>query len=270
MRRRISGWLIVLMGFGLLAAGELAHGWGNRMANTFAVGAAAYEETDFTAAAEAFAVVIDAQASSGAWLNLGNAEWQRGRVGAAIIAWERAAQVDPFVAAARDNLKFARREAQLESPDWTWCEVAAGWLPERWWAWLGCGSFWLAAGAIILPSVLRWRRSAGQQAVAALGLGVFLLALPANYGVTTRERMAFVLEAETPLRSTPTAHAESVTTLAAGEPARIVRERGDYWLLRTRRASGWARKGECGLVSDALVATQSSGASTDKGSSEPQ
>ena len=64
----------------------------------------------------------------------------------------------------------------------------------------------------------------------------------ANGLLVTRARIGFVLEAETPLRLTPTAEAEAVTKLAAGEPGRMVRGRGNYVLIQTRRASGWVAR----------------------------
>jgi len=50
------------------------------------------------------------------------------------------------------------------------------------------------------------------------------------------------------LRFTPTADAEAVTKLAAGEPGRMVRVRGKYVLVQTRRAIGWVAREKFGLT----------------------
>ena len=88
----------------------------------------------------------------------------------------------------------------------------------------------------------------GGKAVAALGLGVFLLSIPAHFGALTRTRVGFVLEKDTALRLTPTAEAEAGTRLAAGEPARWVRTRGNYLFIRTSRNAGWIERGQFGLI----------------------
>lgn len=217
-------------------------------ADNFAQGKVAYEQGDFSRAEEQFAASLDRELSAGAFQNLGNAYWQLGETAPAIICWERALRLNPYARAAENNLKFVRETAQLESPDLTWCEIAAGWLPAQWWAWLAMVSFWFAVALLMLPSVLRWQRSATPQALVALGLGVFLLTLPANYGVWTRARLGVVLAAETPLRFTPTAEAEPITKMSAGEPARVVRQRGKYLLIQTRRAEGWVERSRFGLI----------------------
>jgi tetratricopeptide (TPR) repeat protein len=208
----------------------------------------AYERQDFPAAAQSFATVISKAPSAGAYQNLGNAEWHNGRVAEALLAWERALWIDLRAAAARNNLQFAREVAQLEAPDLTWGEIASTWLPGDWWAWLAVGSLWFAVSLAVLPAVLRWRKSGWQQALMAIGLGIFLLSVPANYGAVTRTTLGLVLAAETPLRLTPTAEGEPTTWLAAGEPARLLGSRGKHLLIRTRLATGWVDREKFGLI----------------------
>ena len=100
----------------------------------------------------------------------------------------------------------------------------------------------------MLPGILRRRKATWHQAIAALGLMVFLLSIPAQIGVQTRSRIGFVLQKDTPLRLTPTLEAQAVTRLAAGEPARWVRARGNYVLIRTGRALGWVEQDQLGLT----------------------
>ena len=208
----------------------------------------AYQAADFSRAAQAFRQSVAVHPASGTLQNLGNAEWQLGRAGEAILAWEQALWLNPFDHNARNNLRFARAALQLDAPELKWYEAAAGWLPANWWAWIAGGSLWLVVGMTTLPGILRWRKSAWQQAVAALGLGIFLLSIPAHWGVLTRTRVGIVLTKDTPLRLTPTAEAEAVTRLAAGEPARRVRARGDYLFIRTARNAGWVERGEFELI----------------------
>jgi tetratricopeptide (TPR) repeat protein len=208
----------------------------------------AYRLADYSAAARAFRESASRQPSSGALQNLGNAEWKGGHAGAAILAWEQALWLDPFNRSAHGNLRFARKMAQIEAPDLAWYEVVSTWLPVNWWAWAAGLSFWLAVGASLLPGIFRRPKAAWHQAVAALGITVFLLSLPAHFGVYTRSRIGFIVQKDTPLRLTPTKEAQSLTRLAAGEPARLQRTRGNYALIRTNHASGWIEQTQFGLI----------------------
>ena len=215
--------------------------------NDFQRGTAAYEQKDFELAAQLFAASITNEMSAGAWQNLGNSQWQLGWTAEALIAWERARALDPF-AAEPNNLKFVRDTAQLRAGIDVVRDrgglVAGGVVGV-----VGVREFLVCDGAAAFAGGAAWRRAAGQQALVALGLGVFLLTVPANYGVWTRTRIGLVLAPETSLRYTPTAEeGEPVTRLSAGEPARVVRKRGNYMLIQTRRGEGWVEQRQLGLL----------------------
>ena len=214
----------------------------------FKTGVSAYRNADYPLAAVAFRQSVTVQPASGALQSLGNAEWQCGRPGEAILAWEQTLWLDPFNDSARQNLRFARKTAQIEAPDLTWYEVISTWLPVSWWAWIAGGSLWLAIGMGALPGLLRRRKATWHQATAALALMVFLLSIPALFGVQTRARIGFVLSKDIPLRLTPTREAQALTRLAAGDPARCVRTHGRYVLIRTSRALGWVEQDQFGLT----------------------
>jgi len=214
----------------------------------FQDGVNAYREAEYARAAEAFRESVALQPAAGALQNLGNAEWQCRRAGTAILAWEQSLWLHPFNPAARQNLRLARKVAQLETPELAWYEVISTWLPVDWWAWIAGASFWMAVGVATLPGILRRRKATWHQAVAAFCLMVFLLSVPAYIGVQTRSRLGFVLQHDTPLRLTPTLEAQAVTRLAAGEPARRIRARGNYVLIRTNRTLGWVEQAQLGLT----------------------
>jgi len=214
----------------------------------FIAGTQAYKDADFNRAADAFHQSASLHPASGTLLNLGLAEWQRSKVGPAIVAWEQALWLDPFNQSVRMNLRFARKAAQVEAPELSWPEVVSTWLPVNWWAWIAGASLWLAVGMMTVPGVLRQRKEAWHQAFAAFGIMLFLLSVPAHLGVNTRARIGFVLRKETPLRLTPTAEAQAITQLAAAEPVRIVRVRGNYFLVRTTRAIGWIQRDQFSLI----------------------
>ena len=216
----------------------------------FTNGLAAAQTGNFSGAAAAFEKSAQAQPSSGALVNLGIAEWQRGRAGAAILAWERAQWLDPFDGRAKQNLKFARAVAQVDAPELRWFEQASEWLPPNVWLWLAGASLWLAAGALVLPRVFRWKKSGGPQALVALGFCVFIFSLAANFGVVSRMQIGFVQKKNAPLQLTPTRAGEIISTLAAGEAARKIKARGDFYFIRTATAAGWMARENFGLINE--------------------
>lgn len=214
----------------------------------FSLGTDAFRAEKYEKAAEYFGLAAVAAPSAGAWHNLGNAEWQLGQSGPAILAWERAEWLDPFSANPRANLRFARKARLLDNPELAWYEICSTWLPVNAWPWLACVSFWVAIALVVLPGIFRPRLAGWHQALAAAGFAVFLLTLPAMYGVQTRSRMGVVLPRETPLRLTPTSEGQTIARLPAGETARLERERGHFLYVRSGAGAGWVARGEFGLI----------------------
>ena len=214
----------------------------------FARGFALSRIGQFPEAAAAFEKSAAAQPASGTLVNLGLAEWQRGRAGAAILAWEQARWIDPFDSRAGANLKFARSAAQVDEPQLKWFEAASTWLPPNAWVWLAGASLWLGVGALMLPGIFRRRKAGWHQTLAALAFVLFLFSLTASFGVVSRTEIGFVLKKNAPLLLTPTREGEVISTLAAGDPARWLRTQGNYFLIRTSGGLGWIAREQFALV----------------------
>jgi len=244
-------WPITKVFFGILLTFILAfEGYAVGSDAAFQAGLESYRAGEYGSAAESFRSSVGLRPASGTLQNLGNAEWQRGAVGQAILAWEQSIWLDPFNENARNNLRFARKSAQVEAPDLAWYEVVSTWLPVNWWAGLAGLSLWVAVAMITLPGIFRWRRTTWHQAIAALGLMVFLLTLPAHWGVHTRMRTGIIVQKGTSLRLTPTEEAQVVSHLAAGEPIRCESIRGKYVLIRagSQALHGWIEQSEIGWL----------------------
>jgi len=202
----------------------------------------------FPEAADAFALAARTHPASGTFVNLGLAEWQRGRAGAAILAWEQALWIDPYDARAKANLNFARDVAQVDPPQLKWEESVSLWLRPNAWMWLSALTFWFAVAMLVLPRVFRLRKSGWQQWLAALAFGIFLFSLAGNFGIVSRTHTGFIVKRNAPLLLTPTHDAEVISTLAAGEPVREVRTRGEFVLVRTLTGLGWLDKDAFGRL----------------------
>lgn len=239
---------LLLLYFLAIVLGSAATGRAARPDAFFEQGLAAEHAGQFAEASAAFANSIKDLPAAGTLVNLGLAEWQRGHAGAAIMAWEQAQWIDPFNINARKNLQFARQIAQVDSPQLKWFETASTWLPPNDWVWLAGASLWLAVGALVLPGILRKRKSGWQQTLAALGFCLFLFSLTANYGVVSRTQIGFVLKKNAALRLTPTKTSEMISTLNVGESARRLRARGNYYFIQTSGAVGWIERDLLGLT----------------------
>ncbi len=214
----------------------------------FEGGIRAYRSAEYRDSAAAFQAAALLSPAAGTLQNLGNAQWQCGETGAAVAAWEQALWLDPLNKSARSNLRYARKTAQLETPQLAWYEVVSTWLPADAWAWIAGFSLWAAVALTVLPGILRWRRSSVPQALAALGLALFLLTLPALLGVHTRARLGFILQADARLRLTPTAEGQTVAKLSSGDPVRLQRARGRYLFVRTSHGNGWLDRNDLALI----------------------
>ncbi|EEF57924.1 hypothetical protein Cflav_PD0874 [Pedosphaera parvula Ellin514] len=215
----------------------------------FKQGVQAYAGGEFDQSAEFFRQATTVSPSFGALHNLGNAEWKAGHGGAAILAWEQAQWLSPFSKQTRENLLFARREAQLDAPELTWYEVCSSWLPPDLWIWIAFVSFWLAVALMVLPGALRWRRADWHQGLAVAALALFLLTIPGIIGVHTRTRLGIVLSQEAPLRLTPTSEGQVLVRLHGGEGARLEKQRGKFIFVRTTGGAGWVEGDQLGLIS---------------------
>ncbi len=243
-RRSLPNYLV----FTLLLLTRLPQALAASPDSLFRDGVDFYHSGNYPKAVEAFSRAARLEPSSGTLQNLGLAEWQRGHAGEAILAWEQALWFNPFDRAAHSNLDYVRRLAQIETPDLTWYEAVSAALPMNWWVWIAAISFWVAIAAVLLPGIFRRRRTGFYQAIAAIGLMLFLLTIIAQLGVQTRSRIGFVLARDTLLRLTPTREAQPIARLQPGEPVRLKKNRGKYVLVRTNRAIGWVLKDEVGSL----------------------
>ena len=225
----------------------------------FRAGVAAYEAGQYNLAARAFSDALAEKTAPGTLLNLGLAEWRGGHTGAAIVAWEQAAWLDPFNRDAHKNLLYAQETAQFNPPELTWFEQASTWLPANGWTWIAGGSLWLAVALVTVPGFFRLRKAGWHQTVAALALGVFLLSLAPSAGIITRSKIGIVTAEKTSLRLTPTQSAETGASLPPGEPVRALRRHGDYFFVHTQNGNGWIEQGQISFLCPAGTKRQTAG-----------
>jgi tetratricopeptide (TPR) repeat protein len=190
-----------------------ARATGGTPESLFAAGNAAYEEEHFQEAVAAYQKVLGFGISDPRVLyNLGNAWFRIGRLGPAILNYERSLRLDPSDREARDNLELCRGlirdrvgEPELQYPirvvKDTLEEVPA---PSIAWLFLGC-AWAAAAAAAAIPLARSWiGRRLSAYALVALGLVALTVGVALLYrGRQDAAPIAIVLEDRIDVRSGP-------------------------------------------------------------------
>ncbi len=171
--------------------------------------------------------------------NLANACYRDGRIGAAILNYERAQWFAPGDPDIRANLQFARRSAGLFEPAPGAMEKVADFLSLNAWAWI----FTLLLALLCASQILRMlRRGAAGNArpvtlLLALACGISLAAVFTRMMETNR---AVIISPETPLMVAPLEGSPSSYALAAGSLVRVDKQRDHFLFVRTEEGRrGW-------------------------------
>jgi tetratricopeptide (TPR) repeat protein len=216
----------------------------------FAEGNAAYEARRYDDAVKAYEKVLGAGlADPRVLFNLGNAEYRLGRLGPAILSWERALRFDPSDDDARANLELARGqirdrvgEPELQYPIRVVKETLES-IPAQTIAWVFLGLYVAAAGGFGLAIVGRdwYRRRLLVYAAAALSLGALCAGTALLYrGRQDAAPLAIVLADRIDVRSGP--GDENTVLFTVHEGTRVeLRNRLDLWVQvgLPNGLSGW-------------------------------
>lgn len=221
-----------------------------RLASAIADYAAAQSETDrearlagFQRAERGFATLVESGIETPAlYTNAGNAAYQAGRIGEAVLAWRRAQALDPEAVTARQNLAHVR--AKL--PSWVPrpgeqsggpALLAYRRIPQTTRALAAAGCFAGAALALLVAG----RRREGPYRGLAILLGAAWLGLLASVHLDRGDgasRAAVLMADETAARSSDSALAPLAfpDPLPPGVEVELLEQRGE--LARVRLANG--------------------------------
>lgn len=205
-------------------------------------GTSAYENGDFEAAAKIYTEALEQKGPNASLLyNLGNAHYQAGNYGQAILDYERALLLDPRASDIRTNLDMARKATTAfeEKGEFAIWEKPLHWLSLNEWL-LACG---IAVGILAVASLVRAFLSGrkGQVSlrwmtvVSLLVFAVGVSALILRKGELDR---AIVLRSGTEVRLSPFPTADVVATLKEGHGVQIQKEHEGFYLF----SKGWVSK----------------------------
>jgi hypothetical protein len=180
--------------------------------------------------------------------NLGNSYARAGKLGLAVLNYERAALLAPGDADIRANLEYVRGYAHVPTePGGRFARVAGAVSPTLA-AWLGAVGMGLLGTALLVKKGVRWIRWARGGGV-VIGLGLVGLAASNAMLLWPRMHEAVVLIDKTPARVSPVPMGDTAFVLPEAETVTMTAAYGDFILIRTRDGqSGWVARASIGAV----------------------
>jgi type IV secretory pathway VirB2 component (pilin) len=201
----------------------------------------AFAEGHYAAAVAGFEALARTHGWSAPLLyDLANAYAQAGRVGRAVLSYERARLLAPRDADIVANLAYVRARAGLPRPPAAWYRVAAGWLGPAGWTWLAAIGLWLAGASLL--AARRWHA----RKLLYVGVVALLLGATSVTAVVVSDQAlsrAVVVESKSaPVRVSPFAGAASESSLSEGEVVAVLGRHEDFVRVRDGRGrTGWVQ-----------------------------
>ncbi|WP_309400081.1 tetratricopeptide repeat protein [Cerasicoccus maritimus] len=191
---------------------------------------ALYAEGDYQQAIEAYQQLLPDHQSASLHYNLGNAYYQLGDFGPAVLHFEKALALDPRNPDIRANLELTQEAAQLTPAPPTWAQIIGDLAPVNAWAWLGAITFWVSVALVFLAPLYQWK---GPLRGGLTALSVLLLCFSGIglYGWHTRGAQGVVLTDQATLNVAPTSTSPAAGSVKAGQLAHIREQHGDYYLV---------------------------------------
>ncbi|MGE4557155.1 MAG: hypothetical protein AB7D07_10055 [Desulfovibrionaceae bacterium] len=214
-----------------------------------------YEAGRYLQAAEGFSALAEGGLENAdLYFDAGNAWLKAGKIGRAILWYERARRLNPAEPDLSFNLQYARKlvrdeQPQRQEPLYAVLLFWKDWLGLRAWAWGAAAlsaAFWIFLGVRLAVGRPKSLKAPG--AVLALAL-VFVLA--AGYGYLRREAAprGVILAEAAEVRSGTTEASSTLFTLHEGVVVDVERERNGRVLVRYSRSKfGWLPKQDVGII----------------------
>jgi len=210
----------------------------------------AYSQEEYTDAIDLYRQCLAEAQSEALHYNLGNAYYQTGEIGPAVLHYEKALALRPNNPDARANLHFIRETAQLPEPETGLVHRWNQALPLNIWCWLAAAGFWGSAALMLLPRMFE-TVNAFTRLLLFFSLLLMLSGAAALYGYKDKSNQGVVLQSDTPLRVAPAKESPPTAYIQAGELAVIVKERKDFFFVNTQTGkSGWVLHVEIGKIWD--------------------
>jgi tetratricopeptide (TPR) repeat protein len=213
-----------------------------------------YDEGKFSDAANGYEQILQSGSVSPSLLfNYGNAEFKSGRVGRAIAAFRKAAQLAPRDSDVRANLEFVRNQVQgptLRESRWrNWL----GALTLNEWTTLAAFALWITF-ALLAAGQIRPALQPALRGLARVALVVTILlcaTVGADAVIHFSKPIAVVVAPDAMMRSGPFDEAQNAFTVHDGAELAVTDQRSD-WLQVTDGSGriGWLERKQAEILSE--------------------
>jgi uncharacterized protein YgiM (DUF1202 family) len=185
---------------------------------------------------------VQSSLSAPALFNQANAAQREGRLGPAILDYERARLLSPNESSIKQNLHVARERAGVNAPAIPLWQRPAHWLGFDGWPLLGSSALFIGCALFfglqyVLRRAVRW---------ISMGCGTALLMAATAIVLRWNELdRAVIQNAHTTVHIAPASNAQGTFELKAGDLVTAKREYGNFVLVRTLdQRSGWVNRSD--------------------------
>ena len=215
-----------------------------------------FQAGDFSAAANAYQKVIDADGPSAALLyNLGNSQYRLGQYGPAILSYERAKLLAPRDPDLLANLTLARQAATVfdKGSFDPRLEAVLTYLSLNEWSWLVAGAgLWIGALSVVVGVVWIVNPVTHRLMLASIVFSGILIAAGTAALVLRRDEAerGIVLAKDAAIRLSPFEKAETIGTPGAGRIVRMGEKKGGYFYVDVpgTELHGWMSETEVAAI----------------------
>jgi len=191
---------------------------------SFDEGNNAYMHQDFTTAIKSYQACLSQGESSSLRFNLGNAYFQNGNIGPAILEYERALQIDPRNKGILTNLEYVRKKSGLAKEKSTFGDTLLQLLTIDTWVWITSFAFWTLIAALLFYKLLRHRFFFYFPASLILCLGTIPLLVAHKHA-----NDAIIIKKETPLLTSPAPTSEVTSSIEEGSRVSVKTEYNGFF-----------------------------------------
>ena len=203
-----------------------------------------YYAGHYQQAIEQYQSLLPHKQSANLQFNLGNAYYQSGDYGPAILHLEKARALNPNNPDILANLQLAQKAAQVPESHGSWLDALALSQNVNTWAWLGVIAFWLTIGFIFIPRLYRWKSPLRSFLVLFFGLCTIISGV-SLYGYHKMSKEGIALHKETVLKLAPSSASPTEGFIPAGSMAVVQREHGNFFQITTaNNEQGWVSKND--------------------------